>query len=142
MRTEEGVIAPVEGCPEDGPTVCLEASDPGMEARLSAYAEAEASGETAAVREAASSVSAAYAYHRLYRVLFDLYDRHVEDERYRTPIRLSVDGALPFEVLAKTMATVARRAWDDYGYESAVEMFEDGGRGRPMFDVIYLDVRE
>ncbi|MFB6351241.1 MAG: hypothetical protein ABEN55_08570, partial [Bradymonadaceae bacterium] len=140
VRTQEGTVDSIEGCPDDGPTVCLRDNSPAIEQRLTRYDKVDARDDNAAAREAASAVAGAFPYHRLYRVLIDLHERHVDEGNYRTPVRLSVDEKLPFEVLAKTIATAARRRWNVEGYESAGALFADNRRTRPMFDVVYLDL--
>jgi len=137
VRTSEGRVDPVEGCGDQGATVCPEVDAETMAERMEAYRSAE--GDEAA-REAAARVAEAYPYHRLYRVLVGLHEKHVDESEQRVPVRLAVDDELPFAVLAKTMATVVLRGWNVERYESASALFGDMGRRRAMFDVIYLDL--
>ena len=138
VRTKEGEVSPVKGCPEDGPTVCLEVDQKHLSDLLEAYRKATSSGDEKRIRETVTTISSAYSYYRLHQVLYDLHEEHSTRRHRVRRIRISAKNDVPFDVLAKTMSAVAKRKWRGT-YDTSDALFGDLSRQRKMFDSIRLD---
>lgn len=138
LHDADGPVEPVDGCPDDGPTVCLRDDRGSVDGAVERYADLDGGSRG---RKLAEEIAAAYPYHRFHRVVRRIWMRREKDpDRQRLsfkPRRLlvEVDRELPVEVVVKTAAAAARRGGTT---DSAEEMFGDLSRRKRLFDQFLL----
>lgn len=138
IHDADGPVEPVDGCPDDGPTVCLRDDRGTVDGAVERYAELDGRDRA---REAGAEIAGAYPYHRFHRAIRRAWSRRQEDpQRNRLSFKprrllLEVDRELPVEVVAKTAAAAARQGG---GAESTEEMFGDLSRRKRLFDHFLL----
>lgn len=104
VQTEGGSVQPVEGCPDDGPTICRTADDSRKRAR-SMWGR----GKVGEGREALLELYRSYRLADLYNVLEDLKADHCEEDR----IGVSTADDLSAGLLLHVLATAASRRKDE-----------------------------
>lgn len=123
------VLEPIEGCPSDGPTVCMD--DGGQDVReiFAQIREAAHEGDGERVQTLVDQAIQSYDFRSVYNVLSEVKDEHPNEER----LVITADPDVPYAVLVRAM-DIARyrlekqRYTDDSQFWAAAEQ-----RKKPMF---------
>lgn len=114
VSANEERVAPLDGCAEDGPSICL--AEPAVDV-AEQFARAERlfdSGDNTAADAALREAMGAYDFRRLYNELADIKARHPDETR----IALTGEPDIPYALLIRAM-DVARFKLDEDHYADA-----------------------
>ena len=103
---------PIEGCPTQGPTICLEDPDVDVEAAFEDARTELRTGSTTRGEELMEDGLRAYNYRELYNMLVQFKDDFPDE----TTFRLSADSDIPFALSVRTM-DVARHRLEEDSYD-------------------------
>lgn len=120
ISTGSVTLAPIDGCPGEGPTVCL--VEPGSDVghQIDRVERALERDDTEEVEKRLDELVAAYDFAGLYSELRRLKAEHPDE----TTVRLRASPEVPYELLVRVMDAV-RFQLDDQQYASNEEFWRD-----------------
>ncbi|MFW5966374.1 MAG: ExbD/TolR family protein [Persicimonas sp.] len=116
IAAKSATMSPLDGCPEQGPTICLEDENVDIGAKFEESREAYDQGNPEAGQKALSEAIEAYDYRRLYNELVEIKEEYPDE----TVVNLSANSDDPYAVLVKVMDT-ARYRLDEDSYDDPEE---------------------
>ena len=134
------VVQPVEGCPTQGPTICLEDDSVDVSASFEEARRMMAAGD--AVGGEVEMERGLQAYN--YRELYNLLSRFKEQYPDETTVRLTADADMPFALTVRVM-DVSRYRLTDSSYDSNEDFWraefqtEPGEDGEEQYAVLFGD---
>lgn len=102
ISTRETSLPAIDGCPDDGPTVCLARSDVGIDTTIERARRALKAGRKKRGEALLADVVAAYDFAALYSELRAIKADHPGE----STVRLSASPAIPYELLVRVMDAV------------------------------------
>lgn len=134
------VVPPVEGCPTQGPTICLEDDSVDVPASFEEARRMMAAGDGASGEVELEKGLQAYNYRELYNLLSRFKEQYPEE----TTVRLTADADIPFALTVRVM-DVSRYRLDDSSYDSNEDFWradfqtEPGDDGEEQYAVLFGD---
>lgn len=123
------LLAPIEGCPSDGPTVCMDDGREDVSELFGQIRQAAHDGDDERVQTLVDQAIQSYDFRSVYNVLSEVKDEHPDEER----LVITAGPDVPYAVLVRAM-DIARyrlekeRYADDMQFWAAAEQ-----RKKPMF---------
>ncbi len=130
IATGDETFSSVDGCPSDGPTVCLVDSSVEIGSQIEQIRRARENGDVAKAESRLERLVAAYDFATLYSELRELKDKHPGE----TTVRVSASPDIPYELLVRVMDAVRyklerpRYASNESFWRANVEVRKDGRR--------------
>lgn len=126
VSTRDGAIRPVDGCPADGPTICLS----GDERPAELFRQAKTSFETGRHADGSAALeqaARAYDWSALYESLKDVKKKHADE----TTVRITAEPDVPYMMVVRTM-DLARFEVDRTSFDDPSEVWR-ADKKRPLF---------
>lgn len=126
-------IAPVEGCPDDGPTICLSDTSFDVAASFARTKKLHDQGQPDAAQKALTEAMQAYDFRRLYNQLSAIKRDHPDETR----VILTGEPDMPYAMLIRAM-DVARFQLDQDSYGESSQFWAanekvEAGKTRALF---------
>ena len=128
IATSEEAFGAINGCPNDGPTVCLADPDSDVDSKIDRARTAIENGERARADEVLNDLLAAYDFAALYSQLSDIKAKHPGE----TTVRLTASPDIPYKLLVRVM-DASRFKLEKERYASNEEFWRATAKARKGF---------
>lgn len=134
------VVPPIDGCPTQGPTICLEDDSVDVQAQFESAREQMMGGNPKGGEETLEVALQAYNYRELYNLLARFKEQYPDE----TTVRLTADADIPFALTVRVM-DVSRYQLEDASYDTNEDFWtaefqtEPGEEGEEQYAVLFGD---
>lgn len=116
IAAKDATLSPVDGCPEDGPTICLKDDSVKLKEKFQQATELMRKGDADEGAKQMDKALSHYDWRRLYNKLSKIKSKHPDEK----VINLTADPDIPYAAIVRVMDTARYKLTED-AYDSTQE---------------------